>query len=95
MEQEDNMSVCCCSLAGTAACQHCRNNPMATDVWSNTVTTDRIRSMSDEELEKHLMYDLTCGGSQPDAKCDCIHVPAEACEKCWLEWLKQDAEEGK
>ena len=38
------MSVCCCSLAGTAACQHCRENPFATDVWSNTVTTDRIES---------------------------------------------------
>ena len=36
------MSVCCCSLAGTAACQHCRNNPFATDVWSNTITTDHI-----------------------------------------------------
>ena len=37
------MAVCCCSLAGTAACQHCRNNPMATDVWTNkTVTVDHI-----------------------------------------------------
>lgn len=32
--------VCCCSLAGTAACQHCRNNPFATDVWTNEVITD-------------------------------------------------------
>ena len=29
------MGACWCSLAGTAACQHCRNNPMATDVWTN------------------------------------------------------------
>lgn len=37
------MAVCCCSLAGTAACQHCRNNPMATDVWTNkTVMVDHI-----------------------------------------------------
>ena len=36
------MAVCCCSMAGTAACQHCRNNPTATDVWSNTVTMDHI-----------------------------------------------------
>lgn len=36
------MSFCFCSLAGTAACQHCKNNPLATDVWTNTVTTDRI-----------------------------------------------------
>lgn len=39
------MSVCCCSLAGTAACQHCRNNPFATDVWTNrTVTVDHIEA---------------------------------------------------
>lgn len=39
------MAVCCCSLAGTAACQHCRNNPMATDVWtSKTVTVDHIEA---------------------------------------------------
>ena len=36
------MGVCCCSLAGTAACQHCKNNPLATDVRSNVVITDRI-----------------------------------------------------
>lgn len=39
------MAVCCCSLAGTAACQHCRNNPMATDVWTNkTVTVDHVEA---------------------------------------------------
>lgn len=37
------MTACWCSLAGTAACQHCRSNPMATDVWTNkTVTVDHI-----------------------------------------------------
>lgn len=36
------MVVCWCSLAGTAACQHCRNNPFATEVWTNTAATDRI-----------------------------------------------------
>ena len=39
------MAVCCCSLAGTAACQHCQNNPMATDVWTNkTVTVDHVEA---------------------------------------------------
>lgn len=39
------MSTCCCSLAGTAACQHCSNNPFATDVWTNrTVTVDHIEA---------------------------------------------------
>ena len=39
------MAVCCCSLAGTAACQHCSANPFATDVWTNkTVTVDHIEA---------------------------------------------------
>ncbi len=40
------MSVCCCSLAGTAACRSCSNNPYADfppTVRTNTVTvTDKI-----------------------------------------------------
>ena len=39
------MAVCCCSLAGTAACQHCSANPFATDVWTNkTVMVDHIEA---------------------------------------------------
>ena len=39
------MAVCCCSLAGTAACQHCSQNPFATDVWTNkTVTVDHVEA---------------------------------------------------
>jgi len=39
------MAACYCSLAGTAACQHCSNNPFATDVWTNkTVTVDHIEA---------------------------------------------------
>ena len=39
------MEVCCCALAGTAACQHCSNNPFATDVWTNkTVTVDHVEA---------------------------------------------------
>lgn len=35
------MAVCCCSMAGTAACQHCSQNPNATEVYTNkTYTTD-------------------------------------------------------
>ena len=42
-EERRVMAVCCCSLAGTAACQHCASNPFATDVWTNkTVTVDHI-----------------------------------------------------
>ena len=39
------MAVCCCSLAGTDACNHCSQNPFATEVWTNTtVTTDHIEA---------------------------------------------------
>lgn len=39
------MAVCCCSLAGTAACNHCYQNPFATDVWTNkTVTVGHIEA---------------------------------------------------
>lgn len=37
------MAVCCCSFAGTAACQHCSANPFATDVRTNkTVTVGHV-----------------------------------------------------
>ena len=65
--------------------------------WEPEVKTngDRIRSMTDEEMAKYLYYNLTYGGSPPDANCDCVHVPAEACEKCWLDWLKEEVKEGE
>ena len=31
------MGVCWCSLAGTAACKHCLNNPDATEPFSKTI----------------------------------------------------------
>lgn len=115
------MSVCCCSLAGTAACQHCKNNPLATDVWTNTVTTDRtdakpfgngvdvcpvcgkpstigkpktnadrIRSMTDEELA-HLLNDCVCPIDQCPHYYDDRGCTKSECEKCWLDWLRQEA----
>ena len=64
------MSSCCCSLAGTAACRTCTNNPNAeTPPPVRTYTTwvtdkvmitgvqtnaDKIRSMTDEELADFL-----------------------------------------
>ena len=60
------MAVCCCSLAGTAACRYCSNNPFAERppvvcTYTTSATSpvlimglktnaDRIRSMTDEEL---------------------------------------------
>lgn len=41
--------VCCCVLAGTAACQHCKNNPYATtvDTNSNVVITSNSTFVAD------------------------------------------------
>lgn len=58
------MAVCCCSLAGTAACQLCQNNPFATDIKSNTIVyweavDDILNSLpknyTREEAKKRLM----------------------------------------
>lgn len=59
------MSVCCCSMAGTAACQHCRNNPMATDVWPNTITTVHI----EDDPSIHELLEIAKRGGY-DAKLD-------------------------
>lgn len=45
---------------------------------------DRIRSMSDEELAK--VMDMLC---PPVTNC----IDGGECVKCWIEWLRQPAEE--
>lgn len=80
------MAVCCCSMAGTAACLHCQNNPATWTIgtapdWSimrrPRTNADRIRAMTDEELAD------TLGKVQNAQLRD---IP-------WLIWLKQVAEE--
>lgn len=45
------MAVCCCSLAGTAACRTCANNPDAeTSPYVMTYTTDATGGMASENL---------------------------------------------
>ena len=46
---------------------------------------ERIRNMTDEELAEFLG-----GKGCVDCKRECEEVH---CESCWLEWLKQEAEE--
>ena len=94
------MAVCCCSLAGTAACQHCSQNPFATDVWTNKTVTvcgkpstilnpmtnaDRIRSMTDEELAEWIAYRQGCFERQ-DKRCSKYGT----CRDCWFDWLKEE-----
>lgn len=45
---------------------------------------DKIRSMTDEELAR--VMDMVC---PPDTACN----DGQQCIKCWIEWLKQPAEE--
>ena len=97
-----DMSVCCCSFAGTSACRYCSNNPMAerppvvrtytisaTDkllITWKRTNADRIRSMTDEELASFL--NEGCPGYIKEEICQ----RHKSCPECWLEWLKQDSE---
>lgn len=89
------MAVCCCSMAGTAACQHCSQNPFATDVWTNKTVTvcgkpstilnpmtnaDRIRYMTDEELAKFISGKARGFGEEYEG-----YMSA-------LDWLKEESE---
>ena len=49
---------------------------------------DKIRSMTDEELAELLVS--TDGGFPPN----CEDVPVRKLEAYWLDWLKQEAEDG-
>lgn len=47
------MSIYCCSLAGTAACQHCSDNPFATEVWSNDFWKNEYIKEHDARVEEY------------------------------------------
>ena len=54
--------------------------------------SDRIRAMSDEELARFFCDEYGCpiGRGYPD----CGETPTDpVCMGCWLDWLKQEAEE--
>ena len=96
------MAVCCCSLAGTAACQHCSQNPFATDVWTNkTVTVNHVegpstilKPMTNADRIR-AMTDEELANCITDDLCDRVcHSPLSCdgnCEIQVLEWLKQEA----
>lgn len=53
---------------------------------------DRIRAMTDEELAE-LLHEITepvCPPMQPHKYCR-----SGECKKCWLEWLQEEADDGK
>ena len=49
---------------------------------------DKIRQMTDEELAEYLGTDLDgCVGRK------CVIDDNTDCQKCWLDWLKQEVDE--
>ena len=56
---------------------------------------DRIRAMSDEELAMFLddvqKYNIYC---KPIIADDCGDCLTDLCWKCWMEWLKKEADNG-
>lgn len=50
---------------------------------------DVIRTMTDEEIAKRF-----CEGDCPQERKStvCAYMDENACEKCWLNWLKEEAE---
>ena len=49
----------------------------------------RIRQMTDEELADFANRECPCR-----SQFDCIHLEDDVqCYDCWLEWLKQEAED--
>lgn len=102
------MSSCCCSLAGTAACRYCTNNPYAetpppvrtyttivTDgvlITGQKTNADRIRQMTDKELARYIDKHFTEAPWCNSPPADC--PPHETCRLCILDWLKSPAKEG-
>lgn len=85
-------------MAGCATCFHKNVHPnVCSDCLCGThfkprikTNADRIRAMTDKELAEWLsdMHDdVTC----PDGGAiDCN----PSCKRCWLDWLKEEAEDG-
>lgn len=84
-------------------CQECNRAFLAQRIKPNFVrkrkpitNADRIRSMTDEELaEFAVSTGQGCSPGKDFVKCcfDDKDLPVEAdCRKCWLDWLKEEAE---
>ena len=58
----------------------------------NTMTNgDKIRSMTDEELEAFFMCELDDDVCPPDTSCCPKNEKYIPCCNCWKNWLKQEA----
>ena len=52
---------------------------------------DAIRAMTDEEIARTIGH-----GCPNDKVCDYMgkRITTKTCEKCWLDWLKQEVKDG-
>ncbi|OUQ16777.1 hypothetical protein B5E80_18860 [Flavonifractor sp. An135] len=72
-----------CHFKGKGYCKNCVYGPFP---FTNA---DRIRSMSDEELEEFFGRVARTAGCPPPNQMDCM----DDCEKCWDIYLRKSAEE--
>lgn len=100
------MSACCCSLAGTAACQTCSQNPFAVMSKLMTPQPTALRDiMVNPQIEKPMtnadriraMSNEELADYFSELSCwpnagreDCRGVAN--CMECWLDWLKSAVE---
>lgn len=70
---------------------------MPKDYPKPTTNYDRIKSKTPEELADYLIQYGACPPERmyPDSCPNCDRVTPKVCYDCWLDWLKQEAEEGE
>lgn len=57
---------------------------------------DRIRAMTDEELARECLWNLSNGSCPPNKEalscCSGEEYGEQQCVNCWLDWLRQEAD---
>ena len=98
------MGVCCCSLAGTFACQHCSNNSMAMSAdnipieayknYGSAFVIQGPKPMTNADRIRSMTYEKMASILTDDF-CELICSSPVACngdcEAKMFEWLKQEA----
>ena len=96
------MAICCCSLAGTAACRTCSNNPFAEcppTIRTNTITaTDAViftgRKTNADDIRERVLNktdEELARALSENSDCLCKAVSKGCCESdesCFRAWLK-------
>jgi hypothetical protein len=88
-EQDMNAHIPYCTCKNQFPLNTCEN---CDDYHSRNRRTqgDRIRAMTDEELAMALPFQQC---PPHEGKCTFSAMIANYCDQCWLDWLRQEAEE--